>query len=132
MKPSARTLTWYVPAASPSNRKRPSAPELADEVLRPIADALEREIAALDRIARADPATAGMPTGPARESRTPYPVQPAPPQRDPHPSMPKHDPGDDLVRVDQQWVDAQLAALGFTRETVPPLVPREPVRKEKP
>ena len=44
----------------------PSAPEL-DEVLRPIADAMEAEIKALDRIAGADPATAGWPTGPARE-----------------------------------------------------------------
>lgn len=79
------------------------------------------ELRALDVIAKA---TTHAPRGPAREAKG-YDPGPAPPPHAPHPSMPKHDPAADLVRIDAASVDAQLAALGYTRDTVPPLKPRE-------
>jgi hypothetical protein len=122
----------------------PSAPELADEVLRPIADAMEREIAALDRIARADPATAGWPTGPARESTVPYnPVASTAPKIERRRSL-RERGDDDFDREEAAKLDAearksmilQLARLGHTRETAGAIakapVGDEPVRKEKP
>jgi hypothetical protein len=106
----------------------PSAPELADEVLRPIASAMEAEIAAYDRVARADPATAGIPTG-ARESMVPYVLPTPPAPREPRVAI--HPTKAEIV-APLRSVEEQLAALGFTRETVPPLQPREPLRRERP
>ncbi len=79
------------------------------------------ELTALDDIAKGT----RTPRGPAREAKG-YDPGPAHSPSPPHPSMPKHDPAADLVRIDPASVEAQLTALGYTRDTLPPLQPRQP------
>jgi hypothetical protein len=86
--------------------------------LEPFAMQLRARVAGLDRVARADPATASnFRTGPAREAKG-YVLPPPPPQREAR--VPLHPSGKEIA-APLRSVEEQLAALGFTRETVPPL-----------
>jgi hypothetical protein len=91
------------------------------ELLEPLADEVRRKVSALEQIAKADPAGARFRAGPAREAKGynpgPY-VTPAEQQADAPRPLQAHQP----VRT----VEQQLAELGYTRDTVPPLQPREP------
>ena len=69
---------------------------------------LQREIAALERIAKGE----RVRRGPVRESSVPYVLPMPPPERPAHPSMPKGEPGSDLVRIDPVAKAQTLADFG--------------------
>jgi hypothetical protein len=85
--------------------------------LEPFALRLRAKVVNLDRVARADPATAsGFRTGPAREAKG-YVLPPPPPERETR--IPLHRSGKEIPEP-IRTVEEQLTVLGFTRETVPP------------
>jgi hypothetical protein len=87
------------------------------QLLEPHAARLRRRRAAFQ--ACADAPRDQAPQGPACEAHG-YDPGPAAPEQPPHPSMPRREGGPDvLVNMSSPEVDAQLAGLGYTRDTVP-------------
>jgi hypothetical protein len=103
-----------------------SAAELYDFLL-PFSDEVTRVAVALDRVARADPSTR-FHTGPAREAKGYVPPPPPPPKP---PRVTIHPTKAEIIGP-VRTVEEQLAAFGFTRETVPPIVPRTVPPPRKP
>jgi hypothetical protein len=98
-----------------ANKFLPSASEIK-EVVQPVADSVLGPLRELERIARADPSTAGVfHGGPARESREVYPVQPPPPVPEAKRSTAKAaaveaDSAEEADPIDPEAAKAQLLA----------------------
>jgi hypothetical protein len=114
--------SWRSSSDVRRHRKRwpGSAAELY-EFPRPFADEVTLALTALDCFARAD-TSARFHTGPARQAKG-Y-VLPPPPS--PTPPRVAINPDADKIPLPIRTVEEQRAALGFTWDTVPPLVPRKP------